>query len=215
METDAIKINVCLIGKHQLLRSSIKTLLRDSHISMVAEEDSVKSLTRLPLTSCHVMVIECAQRMDTFLKLVSDLLNTHPHIKVIALTSGEDDLSMLRSMLEAGISGYLTNDASGEELSHSIRKVHDEGIYVCTAFVMRMLKSPAQATPLQSTVKLKAPELEVLRLIAEGLTNNEIAEKLFLSVRAIENRRKRLLEKTGSINTATLIKFAVKNGLIS
>lgn len=126
-----------------------------------------------------------------------------------------DKLETLQKMLEGGISGYLTRDASKDELLHSVRKVCDEGYYVCTAFVMRMMKNPAYFRKKAHVIELKKPEQDVLNLVAEGLTNNDIAQRLFVSVRTVEARRKRLLDKTRATNTATLVRFAVEHGLLT
>jgi two-component system, NarL family, response regulator DegU len=154
----------------------------------------------------------------------ADLLREHhPRVKIIVLTMHDEDRMMLH-LLEKGVSGYLLKDAEPDEVEHAIRKVMDEGIYLSDR-VSKALhrKITHQAEPPKTPgsngtygikLDLTEREREVLHLICEGLPTAEIAEKLFLSPRTIEGHRLRLLEKTGTKNTAGLVAFAFRNGLI-
>jgi DNA-binding NarL/FixJ family response regulator len=121
--------------------------------------------------------------------------------------------------LSQGANGYLLKNVSEEEMMFAIRQVTAGNLFVCSEITEKMigkLSSMPQEESKESkfAVDLSKREIEILLLIAEGFTNNEIAEKLFTSRRTVEGHRQNLLEKTGARNTATLIRFAVRNGLI-
>lgn len=208
-----MEIKVYLVEQQNIIREGLTALLASGdNIKVTAE---CADLEKLPsLADCDVILIDYHGGLEPFLKKLRKIKNEFRHIKIIVLTGEEDTLDVLQAMLTAGVNGYLTKDASSEELHHSIRKVYDDGNYVCTAFVMRLLKNSKYFVNKPETIHLKDLEQELLNLIAEGLTNNDIAQQLHVSVRTIETRRKKLLEKTGTVNTANLIRFAAENGLL-
>ena len=119
----------------------------------------------------------------------------------------------------AGASGFLLKNVGEEEMRFAIRHVSAGNLYVCSElmskFIARVSSIPQEdENEIKVAIDLSRREIEILLLIAEGLTNNEIAEKLFTSRRTVEGHRQNLLEKTGARNTATLIRFAVRNGII-
>ena len=131
-----------------------------------------------------------------------------------------DNDDLLVKSFRNGVSGYLIKNVSSLELLMAIRYVVAGGRYVCEEISMSLIeKMPAlggisKNSNLKDELELSERELEVLEKLGEGLTNHEISEKLFLSKRTVEGYRQSLLKKTNSRNTATLIKFAVENGLL-
>jgi DNA-binding NarL/FixJ family response regulator len=130
-----------------------------------------------------------------------------------------DHESYLIDLLEAGGDGYLLKNSSKEELVFAIKKIANNGIYMGPEFTLNMLTKYKSASGLVASrekreLNISEREMEVLNLVAEGRTNIEIARTLFTSVRTIETRRKNLLDKTQTNNTATLIRYAVQNGLV-
>src|SRR5690606_4644350 len=117
-----------------------------------------------------------------------------------------------------GASGYLLKNISSDELIFAIKHVSSGNQYLCSELSIKLLervtKSSALTPIIDSNIEFSSREVEVLNLIAEGLTNLEMSEKLFLSKRTIEGHRQSLIEKTGSRNTAALIRFAVLNGFV-
>jgi DNA-binding NarL/FixJ family response regulator len=133
-----------------------------------------------------------------------------------------DHESFINKMFDAGALAYMLKNTGKEELVHAIRMVANGQKYLSSEISLSLLhklsnnssKTPAAAPVKTGGSDLSKREIEVLRLIAEGLTNTEIADKLFTSKRTIESHRQSLLEKTLSNNTATLIRYAVLNGLV-
>jgi DNA-binding NarL/FixJ family response regulator len=148
--------------------------------------------------------------------LLSEIRRQSNGIKIIFLVDELEEPAFLSRLLLTGLNGYMTKNAGVEEMEFAIEKVSLEGIYICTGFALKVLEK----YPLPDGIDKPLPynltegELSVLRLIAEGHINKDIANALFVSVRTIESRRKKLLEKTNTVNTATLIRQCVKAGLV-
>jgi DNA-binding NarL/FixJ family response regulator len=132
---------------------------------------------------------------------------------------------VMKMLLEADKNIHVLAEATnGIEVlnfmeSHAIKKVYDGGNYLCAELTLKLLEnfySNPENTNLELSeyLQFSKRELEVLKLIGEGMTNNEMSEKLFLSRRTIEGHRQNLITKTGCRNTATLIKYAVLNKII-
>lgn len=137
-----------------------------------------------------------------------------PGLKMIALSMfGED--AYLHQMIDAGVSGFLLKNINKEGLDRAIRCVLEGKNYyseeLMAIFARKYVEPAAKADP---EAELTKRELEVLQLIAEGLTDQEIADKIFLSIRTINWHRANLISKTGSKNTVNLITYAIKNNLV-
>jgi two-component system, NarL family, response regulator NreC len=213
-------IKIFLVEDHDIVRQGIKILLKNNEgIEIVGEarhgEEALRKLNHVKpdiiLMDLNMPVmngIECTKRVRQYF----------PDIKVLVL-SMHDHENYLIDMLEAGADGYILKNTCADELVFAIKKIINGGMYMSPEFTLAMLskyKSAKAQLGKQSVidVKLTDREMDVLQLVAEGLTNTEMAHRLFTSVRTIETRRKKLLDKTGTKNTATLIKFALQNGLI-
>jgi DNA-binding NarL/FixJ family response regulator len=129
-----------------------------------------------------------------------------------------DHENYIKQTITAGASGYLLKNIDIEQMLFAIRHIAAGGRYICSEIVFEMLKkqldSPTEVVTGQA-VDLSQREEEVLHLIADGFTNQEIADKLFTSRRTVEGHRQNLLEKTGTKNTATLIRYAIRTSIIS
>jgi two-component system response regulator NreC len=130
-----------------------------------------------------------------------------------------DNENYVLETIQAGARGYLLKNVSKKEMLFAIRYIADGGTYICSEICLKTLNNLARIKGMPSNkvelnIEFSEREMEVLKLIAEGFTNKEMANKLFSSRRTIEGHRLSLMEKTGSKNTATLIKFSVQNNLV-
>jgi DNA-binding NarL/FixJ family response regulator len=130
-----------------------------------------------------------------------------------------DNESYVLETIQSGARGYLLKNVSKKEMLFAIRYILEGGTYICSEISLKTLKRLAQLKELSAyraelNIEFSEREREILKLIAEGFTNRDIATKLFSSRRTIEGHRQSLMDKTGSKNTAMLIKFSVQNGLI-
>ncbi|MDB5021564.1 MAG: Response regulator receiver protein, partial [Pedobacter sp.] len=138
--------------------------------------------------------------------------------RVVILSMHDNEKYVSQAFVE-GASGYLLKSVSADEMNFSLKHVHSGGKYLCSELSMNMLGKLSQKNVNSiadniSNIEFSMREIEVLHLIADGLTNSEMSEKLFLSNRTIEGHRQSLIEKTNSKNTAALIRYAVLNGII-
>lgn len=214
-------VNIFLVEDHDIVRHGIKSLLEDeSEVNVIGEANNgAKAIELLKDLEPDVILMDMNMPVMNGLECTRFLKQQSPAIRILIL-SMHDHESYLIDMLDAGANGYVLKNASKEELLFAIKKVANDGMYMGPEFTMSMLAKYKSAGGLgfkqpDSNVQLSEREKEVLKYISEGFTNTEMANKLFISVRTVETHRKKLLEKTGTTNVATLIKYAVENRLIN
>jgi DNA-binding NarL/FixJ family response regulator len=215
-------IRIILTDDHTILREGIRALLAaEPDLQVVGETGSGEALLELLATTpADVVLLDLNMPgMDGFATL-AHLREHYPEVKVLILSMLDHEKYVSRT-LESGAMGYILKNADSAEIMHAIRTVADGRPFLCTEIGLDLLRKLTQLTPEKAPDHgAKAPndlsgrELEVLKLIAEGLTNAEIADKLFTSKRTIETHRQNIIEKTQAKNTAALIKYAVNQGLI-
>jgi DNA-binding NarL/FixJ family response regulator len=210
---------VFLIGEDESLENVITSLQVAGEIEVIGKAANTEEiLTKQERPFADLFLLD----MDGELSNISSVKKIRlyfPDIKLLLFTAAPEK-HQLTELLEAGADGYIIKNAKPYELSFAIRKVKDGGTYISSELVLNLLAGHQRSSgyfikPNGTEVKLSDKEMDVLRLIAEGYTNAQMAQQLFTSVRTIETRRKKLLDKTGTTNTATLIKFSVRNGLLN
>ena len=223
-------IKVALAEDHKIVRDGIKALLREeSNIEVVGEVANGRELLELlPDREVDVILMDINMpEMDGF-EATKQVVARYPSIKVLALSMLEHESYILK-VLQAGAAGYILKNTGKEELVHAIQSVYTGHPYIYSEIALNLMKKHVSTdnepiaesgkdekhSTSKATGDLSKRELEVLRLIAEGLTNAEIAEKLFTSKRTIDGHRQSIIEKTHARNTAALIKYAVSKGIVS
>ncbi|RYE33597.1 MAG: response regulator transcription factor, partial [Sphingobacteriaceae bacterium] len=145
--------------------------------------------------------------------------NKFPLVKVIILSMIDHEKYILKAF-RAGAYAYILKNVTADELIFAIKHVHSSNErYICSELAIRLLDKLLQRPEqidirISPEIELSKREVEVLNLIAEGFTNQEIADKLFTSKRTVEGHRQNLIEKTNSRNTAALIRYAITTSLI-
>ena len=216
-----MSINTFLVEDHDIVRNGIKALLKSQpDITIVGEaSNGLEALEKLKYIQPDLLLMDMNMPVMDGLAGTRKIKAYFPAIKILVL-SMHDHESYLIDMLEAGADGYILKNASTDELMFAIRKIANDGIYIGTEFTLNMLEKYKSSggfilnNKSKLDLKISDREMDVLKLVAKGHTNNEIAKQLFTSVRTIETRRKNLLDKTKTTNTATLIHFATLNGII-
>jgi DNA-binding NarL/FixJ family response regulator len=216
-------IKVVLADDHKIIRDGVKSLINhEKDIIIIGEaSDGSELLDLLARQQADVAVVDINMPgMDGY-ETTKQIKEHYNQVKVLIL-SMLDHESYINKMMDAGAAGYMLKNTGKEELVHGIRMIAGGHKFICTDIALSLLRkasnypSKIPAAPLlkNTGAELSKREVEVLRLIADGLTNAEIADKLFTSKRTIESHRQSLLEITQSNNTATLIRYAISNGLI-
>jgi DNA-binding NarL/FixJ family response regulator len=215
-------IQVLLAEDHNIVRNGIKMLLgSDKEIHVAGEATNGKEALDFISNNEGIDVILADINMPELdgISLIKEAHNLKPDIKVVILSMHDNDKYVSQAFQE-GASGYLLKSVSADEMIFSLKHVKAGGKYLCSELSIKMLdklsqKSVNSVSENVSNIDFSMREIEVLHLIADGLTNSEMSEKLFLSKRTIEGHRQSLIEKTGSKNTAALIRYAVLNGIIN
>lgn len=204
-------IKVFIIDDHQMLIDGIRYELdKETDIEWMGNTTLPSTLMAiLKEKQPDVLLMDINLPQKSGLELCLEVSTLYPFIHIVGLSTSEE-ASIIRKMMENGASGYLLKDASKAEL---IKALHDvvQGKKYMNFSVAKILKNN---TPDSSIPLLTKREKEVLELIADGMTNQEIAARLFLNSTTIDSHRKNMLTKFNAKNTAALIKFAVSNKLI-
>lgn len=216
-------IKVILVDDHRLIRYGLQSILKDEpSILVVGEaENGAQLINLLETTPVDVVLMDIKMpEMDGF-EVAAHIQQNFNSIKVLALTMFQNE-DYLNRMMELGVQGYILKNISKEELVHAVQMIANGNNYISAEITLNLLKKknpPAAVSGKKNhspeLVELSKRELEVLKLITEGFTNAEIAEKLFTSKRTIDSHRQRIIEKTQAKNTAALVKYALSRGIIS
>ena len=204
-------IKVFIIDDHQLIIEGIRSLLEtEKDIEWTGSAKLPDELlTILKKEQPDVLLMDISLPQKSGLDLCKEVRQKYPAMHVIGISTSEQP-SIIRKMIENGASGYLLKDASKKEIIEALHTVVSGKTYVSFS-VAQALKNK---TPDESLPVLTRREKEVLDLIAEGFTNQEIADKLFLDVTTINSHRKNMLTKYHVKNTAALVKLALSHNLI-
>ncbi|HNX66638.1 MAG TPA: response regulator transcription factor [Bacteroidales bacterium] len=202
-------ITVAITDDHKMLVQGMKKIIEESGKASVTGVAYTAAECRrmLQYEQPDVLLLDINLPDGSGLDLCSELHESFPQLKILALTS-YGEYSMVKRMLDHGASGYVLKNAMGEEVIEGILTVHAGAIFLCHEVDMLMKKESV------TQIWLTPREEELLRLIVEGYTNPEIAEKICLSPETIKGYRKNLLFKLGAKNTATLVKMAMEQKLV-
>lgn len=214
-------LQVILAEDHNIVRNGIRMLLEaDKDISIAGEAINGQEVLDMISSGIKADIVLADINMPALdgITLIRHLKQVSPDTRIVMLSMLDNEKYVSQAFQE-GASGYLLKNISADELLFSLKHVHTGGKYLCSELAIKMLdkvinssSSPVNATNPQ--IEFSSREIEILHLIAEGLTNNEMSDKLFISKRTIEGHRQSLIEKTGSRNTAALIRFAVLSGIV-
>ncbi len=206
-------VKVFIVDDHPVVIEGIHSLLmNEKDIAWVGQAMNAAScLGFFVNNTADVVLMDISMPGMDGVELCAVMKEKYPGIFILGLSTFNQGL-YIKKMMENGASGYILKNSSKEELIKAIHTVHDGGIYFSGEAGQALAayqKSSRTELPL-----LTPREKEILELIAEGYTNPQIAEKIFLSQFTVDSHRKNLLAKLNVKNTATLIKFAVEHKLI-
>ena len=208
-------IRVLIVDDHAVVRSGLKLLLEtEEDIAVVGEAGSADEGVRAArLEKPDVVLLDVVMPGRSGIEATPDLRKAAPSAKVLVL-SMQDDPSYVREAFAAGASGYLLKEAADVELVQAVREVASGARYVHPALGARLAAAEVDAASRAAADPLSDREREVLRLLALGHTNQEIAKMLFISVRTAETHRAHIMQKLGLQTRAELVRYALANGLL-
>lgn len=210
-------IRVLLVDDHPIVRQGVRSVLTGHpDIAVVGEADSAVGLfAALAKHQPDVVLLDVRLPGLNGVEIAHRLKREWPQVKVIILTTYEDD-GYLFGALRAGAEGYLLKSASPEVLASAIRQVAAGERLLSPALVGKVMREFGELAKAQAQAQagLSAQEVEVLRLIAAGATNREIAERLYWSEVTVKRKIQDILEKLGAANRPQAVAEAVKRGLL-
>jgi two-component system, NarL family, response regulator NreC len=209
-------IKVVLVDDHAVVRSGLRLLLEaQADIEVVGEAGTAKdAIFRARALKPDVILLDVVLPGESGIEVLPKLLQESPETKVLFL-SMQDDPSYVREAFAAGASGYVLKEAADEEVVSAVREIADGGRYVHPALGARMVAAEAEERAAAEADPLSEREREVLRLLALGHTNQEIAERLYISVRTAESHRAHIMQKLRLGTRAELVRYALAHGLLA
>ena len=208
-------IRVLVVDDHAVVRTGIKLLLAaESDIDPVGEAGTRReAVFEARSTTPDLILMDVVMPGESGLEGLPKILHEHPEVKVLVL-SMQDDPRYVREAFAAGASGYVLKEAADAEVVTAIREVAAGGRYVHPELGARLIAADAEAARLADEDPLSDREREVLRLLALGFTNQEIAKQLFISVRTAETHRAHVMQKLRLQSRAELVRYAIAHGLL-
>lgn len=206
-------ITVVLADDHVVVRSGLRLLLEsEPGIEVVGEAGDVAStVAAVEEHAPAVLVLDLHMPDEPSLPLIARLAESCPDTRVVVLTAQRDP-SFAGEAMRLGAAGYVPKEAADRQLLRAIRMAAGGSTYLEPQLGARLAAGVAAAR--SSAAELTDREIEVLRLIARGHTNREIAERLYLSVRTVESHRARIQRKLGRSRRADLVDYALERGLV-
>lgn len=210
---------IVLVDDHSLFRNGLRGLLdRYDEYKVVGEAASGEEfLAMLPATEADVVFMDIAMPGMNGDETTERALAACPDLKIITLSMFGDENYYSR-MVEVGAKGFLLKDSDISEVIEAIETVRGGGSYFCSALLAslatRMRTAPREGDIEAESDQLSSRETEILVAVCRGLSNQEIADELFISKRTVDKHRANILEKTGCRNTASLVVYAIKHGLV-
>jgi len=214
------KIRVLVADDHTIVREGVSLLLQTKpDIEVLGEaKNGREAVDKTLQLQPDVVLMDMAMPELNGLEATKQIITARPSTRVLVLTVHESDEYFYQA-LQAGASGYVLKGATSTELIAAVRAVHSGGIYLHPAVARKLVSDYIQSVSSEGTPRdrydgLTPREKEVLILIADGTTNQEIARKLVLSPSTVQTHRSNIMEKLNLHNRAELIKYAIRHGLI-
>jgi len=215
-----LKIRVLVADDHAIIREGLQVML-GSQPDMEVVGIAANGREAIRLVDVHdpdVAVIDISMPELNGIEAIQQMLPRHSHMKVVVLSIHETKPYVYRA-LKAGAMGYLIKETAGLEVADAVRAVYRGGRYLSRNIADLLLDISSQQVGTSIEIspldKLSLREREILQLVAEGKTSQEIAERLSISPKTVDTYRSRLMQKIGVNDVASLVKFAIQHGVIS
>lgn len=210
-----MEYRIILVDDHALFRRGLKGLLEQvGPCRVVAEAASGEEfLALMPTTECDVVFMDISMPGMDGAETTRRALEIRSDLRIVTLSMFGDEHYYTR-MVEAGACGFLLKDSAIDEVLEAIYAVSEGGSYFSERLLSSLSSHLRSSSTIPSEESLSARELEILVAVCRGCSNQEIADELFISKRTVDKHRANILEKTGCKNTANLVVYAIRNGLV-
>ncbi len=216
-------IKVLVVDDHMIVRRGVIALLSlNKEFEVVGEaSDGVAALQKIRQTEPDVVIMDIAMPVKDGLETTREIRLKYPQIKVLAL-SGYDNVDYVNKILSSGAHGYILKTTSPEELYSAVKAVYSDNAFFSPRISKILLDSFYNNTPKnerEQKTSARSPlsprEIEILQNIALGKTHQQIAKELHISVRTVDTHRNNIMKKLNIHDTANLVRYAIKEGIIS
>lgn len=216
MTTDS-KLKLMIVDDHQMFIDGVKSLLRkEKQFDFIAEANTGEDALRmLETVQPDILITDISMPGMSGNELIERVKSKNPEIKILVL-SMHNEAEVISEIMMQEAEGYILKNTGRQELSAALNKLADGGTFYSDEVLLSLMrKVKKEAKRDKEVVQLSERELEILKLIVQELSNEEIAEKLFISKRTVETHRKNINQKTNIKTVVGLIKFAIRNGIAS
>jgi len=213
-------IRLLIADDHEIFRDGFRLMLsKQKDIELVGEAEDGRELVQLTQElQPDVVITDIKMPIMDGIEATRKIAELYPDIGIIGLSMFDED-DLIVDMLEAGAKGFLIKNANKEYILEAIKTVYDGNPYYCrtTSNKLTQMIAKSRFNPYRKKAKAEFTqrEIEIITMISQELTNKEIGEKLFLSVRTIEGHRLKILEKMEVKNTVGLVVYAIKHKLLA
>jgi len=206
-------VRILLVDDHALVRQGLRSLLAQEGFSVIGEaSDGLEAMEKIRSLSPDIVVMDISMPAQNGLNVAREVHKFFPHVKVILLSQHTEDM-YIADALEACVAAYVLKSQASSDLIHAIHQVSSGKVYYSpdiSAAVLAAYKAKTDDKPDSLTLR----ERQVLQLIAEGKTTRDVASLLFISVKTAETHRTRLMQKLDIHETASLVRYAIRRGLV-
>ncbi len=216
------KIRVVLADDHVMLRSGLKLLLNgQTDIEVVGEaSDGAEAVSKAAELNPDVLLLDITMPNMSGIEALRTIKEKRPSISILILTMHENEAYLLEA-LKAGASGYILKKAADNELMSAIRAVYSGEVFIPSSLTKSVVKEmvsggvSGEQSVDNDQGQLSPRELEVLTLVAQGYTNQQVADRLYLSVKTVETYKARVMEKLSLGSRVELVRYALQHGFLS
>lgn len=208
--------NIIIADDHQIVIDGIKSVLSDSDYQVVEEAQNGQAAYNIISSNpekFQLLITDISMPLLSGTELCKMVKQSYPHLKVLILSMYSSS-SVVKEVVMAEADGFILKNAGKEELQKAIHKIVNDGTYYSDEIIPIIYHQiEKEKKQKENTQVLSEREREILSLIVKELTSEQIAEKLFISKKTVDNHRTNILEKTGCKSTIGLVKYALKNGI--
>ena len=213
-----MSLKIILVDDHKIFREGIKALITSEKIANVIAEakDGLEFLDLIENHSPDLILMDISMPNMNGIEATKIAISQNPNLNILVLSS-YSDAEYHQRMIDAGVKGFIIKDSGMDELRDAIEHVARGECYFSNDLLRNLIKrTKPQITEIEVKDEhlLSKREIEVLELICKGLSNDEIADKLFISKETVKGHRKNILAKTECCNTAALVMFAIKHEIV-
>jgi two-component system response regulator NreC len=210
-----MSIRTVIVDDHAVVRTGLRLLLEaEEDIEVVAEAgDAREAIFEARAKKPEVILLDVVMPGRSGLEAIPDLMKESPESKILVL-SMQDDAAYVREAFGSGASGYVLKEAADVEVVEAVREVAQGRRYVHPVLGARLVAADADERARAEADPLSDREHEILRLLALGHTNQEIANSLYLSVRTVETHRAHIMQKLRISTRAELVRYAIDHGML-